>query len=277
MKAVNNSRPGGVWNTVSSALLVHRDLTWELTKRDVESRYRGANFGVLWSVLTPVLMLLVYIMAFGSIMKSKWPGTDDSIATFSLIIFAGLIIHGFFAECLSKASTIITANTSYVKKVMFPLEILPWQLVLGAFFHLAINLIVLIGAILIVNHRIPPTLIYLPVVLVPFVLMMLGISYFVAAISVYFRDTNQIISPLVTAALFLSSAVVPINSIPRALLPVFNANPITLIVNQLRNIALWDKSPDWASLGIYTCIAIALTVAGAWTFDKLRGGFADVL
>ncbi len=255
----------------------HWPLSLELTKRDIEGRYRGSSLGIVWSALTPVLMLLVYILAFGWIMKSRWPGADNSITTFSLIIFAGLIIHGYFAECMTRASTLITANASYVKKVIFPLEILPWPMLLGALFHLGVNFLVLFCAMAVVGHPMSFTILWLPIVIAPLIVMMLGVSLALSALSVYFRDIGQIISPLVTAALFLSSAVVPVSSAPKAIQSVFRANPITLIIDQVRDVVLWSKQPDLAALGIYTLVAVIVAIVGAWLFQRMRGGFADVL
>lgn len=255
----------------------HRSLLWELTKREVLGRYRGSNLGLLWSLLAPLLMLTVYIVAFGSIMRSRWPGTDDSTATFALIIFPGLIVHGFFAECLVRASGLVVANANYVKKIVFPLEILPWPMMLSALFHVVANLAVFVAFQLAVHGQVPWTICFLPVVILPFVLMMAGITWLVAALAVYFRDIGQLMPPLATAALFLSSAIVPVNAVPQQFQILFRLNPLTFVIDQVRAVALWGAVPEWSGLATYGALSLVVMVGGLLAFKSMRAGFADVI
>lgn len=253
-----------------------RTLVVDLATRDILGRYRGASLGIIWSVLTPFLMLGVYTLAFGEILRSRWPGADDTLE-FSIILFAGLIIHGFFAECLMRAPALVVGNANYVKRIVFPLEVLPWPMVLSALFHLGMNFLVFVIGSLLVRGEVPWTIVLLPVVLIPLVLIALGVGWFVAALGVFFRDIGQIVTPLSTAMLFLSSAIVPVDALPAKYQSVFRLNPLTPIIDQSRAVALDGKLPDLISLAIMTVLALIWCRLAYGYFQKTRRGFADVL
>ena len=255
----------------------NRSLAFELTQREVLGRYRGASFGLLWSLIRPFLMLLVYTMAFGFIMKGRWPGSSGSTTDFALILFAGLTVHGFFAECFTRAPQLIVSNTSYVKRVVFPLDILVWSMTLSALFHLVMNMVVLLLLYLCVKGSIHPTAVLLPIVLIPLVILTAGIGWMASALGVYLRDIGQIAGVIAAAMLFLSSAIIPVESVPASYRIVFELNPLTFIINQVREVVIWGRLPDWTGLAIYTLIACVVAVIGHRVFTKLRVGFADVL
>lgn len=260
-----------------SALLQHRTLTLELTKREILGRYRGASFGLLWSLISPFLMLLVYTLAFGYILKSRWPGTNGSTSDFALILFVGLTVHGFFAECLTRAPHLIMSNTNYVKRVVFPLDILVWSMVLSAFFHLFANTLVLILLKWFWHGELSWTLLLLPFVYLPLMILVLAVGWLVSALGVYLRDIGQFVGVLAAAMLFLSSAIVPVKSLPESYQWVFYANPLTFIIDQAREVAIWGRQPDWTMLGLYTLVATVLAFGAFQLFQKMRRGFADVL
>jgi lipopolysaccharide transport system permease protein len=260
-----------------SAFGKHRSLTFELTQREVLGRYRGASFGLLWSLISPFLMLLVYTLAFGFLMKGRWPGSSGSTTDFALIVFAGLTVHGFFAECFTRAPQLIIANTGYVKRVVFPLDILVWSMTFSALFHLVMNMVVLLIMYACIKGSIHPTALLLPVVLLPLVILTAGVGWLVSALGVYLRDIGQIAGVVATAMLFLSSAIIPVETVPASYRIIFELNPLTFIINQVREVVIWGRLPDWFGLGIYTLIACAVALVGHQIFKKLRVGFADVL
>lgn len=260
-----------------SAFAKHRSLTKELTKRDILGRYRGASFGLLWSLLSPFLMLLVYTLAFGYVLKSRWPGSTGSTTEFALILFVGLIVHGFFAECFVRAPQLILGNANYVKRVVFPLDILVWSMVLSALFHLAMNTLVLLTLQLIWRGEIHATALLLPLVIAPLVLLTAGIAWTLAAFGVYLRDIGQIAGVITTAMLFLSSAIVPPQSQPEHYRWVFMMNPLTFIIDQAREVVIWGRLPNWLGLAVYAVAAMAVAIIGFAVFKKMRRGFADVL
>lgn len=255
----------------------YRSLTFELSKREVLGRYRGASFGLLWSLLSPFLMLMVYTFAFGSVMKARWPQEAGINHRFSIILFIGLIVHGFFSECLIRAPTLITGNSTYVKRVVFPLEILPWPVMISALFHASMNLIVFALLTLALEGHLDWTLVWLPLVFLPLVLISLGVSWIFAALGVYVRDIGQVTGVLSTAMLFMSSALVPVNTLPAGLQRVFALNPLTFIIDQARLVALYQGVPDWVDLFWYSLGGLAFMFAGYSWFMATRRGFADVL
>jgi len=257
--------------------IAHRSLLWEMTKRDVLGRYRGASFGLLWALLSPFLMLCVYTIAFGFILKSKWPHAGDSKANFALILYVGLIVHGFFAECLVRAPQLVLGNPNFVKRVIFPLDVLPWSMILSALFHALINMLVFVILHRITAGPLPWTVVFFPVVLLPLVLLVAGVAWFLASLGVYLRDINQVTGVVATAMLFLSSAIVPVEALPERYHALFRLNPLTFIIDQARNVALWGQQPDWAGLGIYALAALGVMYAGCAWFRGTRAGFADVL
>mgnify|MGYP001245678122 FL=1 len=253
-----------------------RSLVWELTKREIAGRYRGASFGVLWALLQPFLMLGVLTLAFGEVLGSRWPGAEGT-AGFAIILFVGLMVHGVLAECLGKACTLVTANASYVKKVVFPVELLVWPVLASALFHFLANALVL-AAILVLVGRTPPfTLLLLPVVLLPMLLLCLGLVWALASLSVYVRDVQYVVPALVTAAMFLSSVIVPPDAVPEAWRFVFEGNPLTPVVDAARAVALAGTMPDWSVLAVQGAMGLVVAIAGGVLFMRLRRGFADVL
>lgn len=283
MAAVPTTATNGVGGALGflaapfSAFGAHRSLTLELAKRDVLGRYRGASFGLMWSMLTPFLMLLVYTLAFGSVFKSQWPQARAGGPDYAMILFVGLIVHGFFSECLIRAPQLVLGNPNFVKRVIFPLEILPWPMLLSALFHALMNLLVFL-VLHLLRFGLPPwTIVLFPLVLLPLTLLCAGIGWLFASLGVYLRDIGQITGVLATALLFLSSAVVPVQTLPDSFRWVFELNPLTFIIDQAREVALWGNLPDWLGLASYTGAGLLFCYfAYAW-FRATRPGFADVL
>jgi lipopolysaccharide transport system permease protein len=249
----------------------------QLAVREVIGRYRGSLIGLLWSFLHPLLMLAVYTFVFGVVFQARWGGEVESKADFAVVLFAGLIVHALLAECVNRAPHLVLSNTSYVKKVVFPLDILPWVIFASALFHAAVSFVVLLLVQLALTGNIPITVFWLPVVLAPFALVILGLSWFLAAFAVYVRDVAQIVGILTTVLLFLSPIFYPISALPPAVQPLIYLNPLTFIIDQVRAVALWGGTPDWAGLGLYSLVGLAVAVFGYFWFQKTRPGFADVL
>ena len=260
-----------------SSLAKHLSLVLELAKRDVQGRYRGASFGLLWSLISPFLMLMIYSFAFGSVMRGRWPQIEAGHTNFSIILFAGLIVHGFFAECFNKSVTLITSNPNFVKRVIFPLDVLPWPMVLSALFHVAMNLTVFMVLRFFLDGVVTWTTIFFPFVLLPLVVLVLGVSWFMAAAGVYFRDLSQVTAPISMALLFLSSAMMPIDTVPESYRAVFRFNPLSFIIDQSRDVLLWGRMPDWRGLAGYLLLSCFVFYLGYAWFRVTRKGFADVI
>lgn len=249
----------------------------ELAKRDVLGRYKGASFGLLWSLISPFLLLCVYTFAFGTVMGGRWPQIETQQTHFSIILFAGLIVHGLFAECLTRAPALIVANSNFVKRIIFPLDILPWPMVLSAMFHALMNVLVFIALRLALDGQFDWTIVLLPLVLLPLVVLILGVSWFLASLGVYLRDITQVTGVVSMALLFLSSAMMPVESVPESFRWIFLVNPLTAIIDQARNVMLWGRMPDWMVLLRYLIGALCVMYLGRAWFAATRRGFADVL
>jgi lipopolysaccharide transport system permease protein len=265
---------------------VDANLIFTFIRREITGRYRGSVLGIVWSMLTPLFMLAVYTFVFGVVLRTRWAGqsgtaganaAEPSTAEFAVILFAGLIVFQLFAEVINRSPTLILSNANYVKKVVFPLEILPVVALGSALFHATVSLVVLLTFRLFVFGVVPVTALALPVVLAPFCLVVLGLSWFIAALGVYYRDINQFLGTLITALLFLSPIFYPLSAMPDWLRPWVAFNPITFAVEQTRAILIFGKAPDLAGLAFYSVIGLAFATLGYAFFQKTRKGFADVL
>lgn len=262
------------------ALSTHRSLIAQLTEREIIGRYRGSVLGLLWPFITPLLMLALYTLVFGVILGARRWGVGEakvSIGEYAIILFAGITLHGVLAEMLAQCPRLINSNPNFVKRVVFPLQILPIVTLGGALFHALISFAMLLTVQLMLTGTLPLTFLLLPVVLIPFAILNLGVGWFLASLGVYFRDIDQILRPVTTMLLFLSPIVYPIEAIPQRLQPLLYLNPLTFIVEQTRAVLIFGQMPNWLGLAIYTIIALAFAAIGLWWFQRTRKGFADVI
>ncbi len=248
-----------------------------MVKREVIGRYRGSFLGLLWSFVNPVLMLAVYTFVFGFVFKTRWGQGGTDKYEFTLVLFAGLIVFNLFSECISRAPGLILANVNYVKKVVFPLEILPMVALGSTLFHAAINLLVLLIFLVALGHGFSWVMLWLPVVLLPFLLLIMGLSWLLASLGVFVRDIGQFIGMALTVLMFMSPIFYPLSALPESLRGYLSFNPLTLVVEQVRNVLLWGQAPNLNALAIYSLIAIFVAWFGLFWFEKTRKGFADVL
>lgn len=260
-----------------AALCRNRELIKVSAKREVLGRYRGSVLGILWSFFNPLFMLSVYTFVFSEILKARWNVGSDSKTEFALILFSGLIIFNFFSECINRAPSLILSNVSYVKKVMFPLEILPAVTLFSSLFHALISLCVWLLAYLAFFDAPPVTALYLPLIVLPFMFFILGLSWMLASLGVYLRDVSQFIGIITTALMFLSPIFYPATALPEAYRHFLYYNPLTPVIEQTRDVLFWGKSPDFSMLGVYWLISVTVACMGFAWFQKTRKGFADVL
>jgi lipopolysaccharide transport system permease protein len=257
-------------------------LVFSLIQREVTGRYRGSLLGLLWSLLNPLFMLAVYTFVFGVVMRSRWsmPSGQEahhSTGEFAVILFCGLLAFQFFADVVSAAPNLIVANVNYVKKIVFPIQILPVVSTGAALFHAAVSFVVLLFFVYFVFGGIPLTVVLTPVVFAPLAVLVIGFAWILAAMGVYFRDVSQIVQPLVTATLFLAPIFFQRTAMPVWSQPLLSFNPLSIPVEALRAVAIFGTQPDWTALGYYSLVAIAVALIGEQFFQKTRRGFADVL
>lgn len=255
----------------------NRSLVHASVRREVLGRYRGSALGLLWSFFNPLLMLAVYTFVFSVIFKARWDIGSDSKTEFALVLFAGLIIFNLFAECINRAPNLILSNPNYVKKVVFPLEILPFVGLLSAFYHALISLIVWLAAYLILFGIPKLTVLLLPIVLLPFALLILGLSWALASLGVFLRDVSQFIGVVTTILMFLSPIFYPLSALPETYRYFLYFNPLTSVIEMARDVLFWGQLPNFALLSIYLPIAMLIAWLGFVWFQKTRKGFADVL
>lgn len=259
------------------ALAGNRRLVSNLVRRDISGRYRGAIGGSMWAFLTPLLMLAIYSFVFGYIFQSRWSSDDTRQVPFPIVLFAGLVFANFLSECLNRGPTLVTANPNYVKKVVFPLEVLPWVATGSALFHAAIGAGALVLAMLVTGTAVAPTALLLPLLFVLFVPMCAGLMWLLAAIGVYFRDMQQFIAVASAALVFLAPVFYPRTLLPEDKRWLLALNPLTFVVEAARDLVLWNQLPPWPSTLAYAAASLAVAWLGWIAFQATRRGFADVL
>lgn len=273
-----NTVPSGSLAALIESLWLHRQLIGQMTKREVLGRYKGSVMGLAWSFINPMFMLAVYTFVFSVVFKARWGGGGgESKTQFALVLFTGMIVHGLFAEVLNRAPSLILYNVNYVKKVVFPLEILPVISMAAALFHSLVSLGVLLVAFTLFNGFLHWTAIFLPLVLLPLVILTLGLAWILASLGVFLRDVGQTIGLVMTMMLFLAPVFYPITALPEDLRSWILLNPITFIIEQAREVLIWGGGPNWTGLFIYMVVASAIAWIGYIWFQKTRKGFADVL
>jgi lipopolysaccharide transport system permease protein len=256
----------------------NRNLIWQLTRRQVVGRYRGSVMGLAWSFFNPILMLLVYTFVFSVVFKARWGiGAEESKADFAIILFVGMIIHGLFSDCVNSAPGLILSNVNYVKRVVFPLEILPWVAMGSALFHALVSLAVWAVFYLVVSMGFRWTAVFLPLVILPLILGTMGFAWILASLGVFVRDVTQVIGILTTVLLFLSPIFYPLSTLPLEYQSLLRLNPLTFIIEQAREVLIWGHMPDWTGWVVYLAASAAVAWLGFWWFQKTRKGFADVV
>ena len=255
----------------------NRQLIIQLIKRDVLGRYRGSVMGLAWSFFNPLLMLTVYTFVFSVVFKTRWGGGGEDKVNFAIILFVGLIVYGLFAECINRAPSLIVSNVNYVKKVVFPLEILPSVAIGSALFHAGISLTVLLATQLLINQRLPWTVLIFPLVLLPLVLTILGFAWLLSSLGVFVRDIAQTTSIITTVLMFISPLFYPVSALPPKYQLWLHLNPLTLIIEEGRNVLIFGNPPNWLAWGLALAASLLIAAGGFWWFQKTRKGFADVL
>lgn len=251
------------------------ELLRELLRRDLAQRYRGSALGVLWSLLTPLALLVTYTLVFGVFMQMRWPGTGG-IADFALMVFVGLLIHGVLAEVLTRSPHAIVHNPGLVKRVRFPLELLPLVPVGTALAHLAVGAGVLLVSIALIRGLDAHAL-WLPLTLLPLLPVLLAIALIVAGLGVVVRDISHAMAVIAMLLVFAAPVIYPLEAVPAALRDWLYLNPLTLPIVETRAVLLGGRAPDFPALALYTLAAVTLALAVRLAFVRAARTFADAL
>jgi lipopolysaccharide transport system permease protein len=255
----------------------NRELIKASAKREVLGRYRGSIMGILWSFFNPLLMLSVYTIVFSVVFQARWGVGNGSKTEFAVVLFAGLLMFNLFAECINRSPSLILSNVNYVKKVVFPLEILPTVTLLSAMFHALISLgvwFLAYGLFFSIPHA---TVLLLPLIVLPFVMFIMGLSWVLASLGVYLRDVSQIIGVITSVLMFMSPIFYPVTAFPEDFRYLLYLNPLTPVIEMTRDVLYWGRTPDFQLLGTFWLATFLIAWIGFAWFQKTRKGFADVL
>lgn len=259
----------------------HRALILRLARREIEARYRGSMLGVFWALVVPLLLLAVYTVVFSTIFPARWSFATGGHAHFALILFSGLILFNVFAEVVNRAPGLLFENITYVKKVVFPLEVLPWVSVTVALFNAAVSSAAFLAGYLLLVGAPPPTAAVFPLLLLPLVLLAVGASWFLSALGVYLRDIQQFVPVIVTVLLYLNPVFYPLDMarerLPAPLFALVQLSPIAVTVEGARNVLFAGAWPDWGALAVQVVVGWLVAWLGLSWFCKTRKGFADVV
>lgn len=283
MATLITSRSESVWHYLNPIAMVrnlwqHRDLIRQFTKREIEGRYKGSFLGLFWSFVNPLVLLLIYTFVFGVVFQAKWPQTKTGgLGEFAVIIFCGITAYNIFSECVNRAPGLIIGVPSYVKKVVFPLEILPVSIFGAAVFHGMTSLTILLVVNLVINASIHWTLILLPLVSLPLIFLSLGLSWFLASLGVFVRDIGYTVALLVQVFFLITPIFYSFESIPEPFRTIIRFNPLASIVENYRRVILWGVAPSITGLVLWSAVTFLIMLLGYGWFMKTKKAFADVL
>ncbi len=254
----------------------NRNLIRSMVRRDILGRYRGSFGGVFWTVLNPLLLMATYFFVFGIVLRARFQG-DPSRAGFVLYFLCGMLPWLAFSEAAGRAPFIILEYRNFVKKLVFPLETLPVNLVAAGMVTQVFALGVFVIGLLIARGGLPATVLWLPVLLIPQLLFTAGVCWFLAALGVYVRDLGQINGFLLTLWFFLTPICYPTESLPREALFILSKNPMFVLVTGYRDIFLGAHAPSFGPVWKLWVLSGILFLAGHAWFYKLKKNFADVI
>ena len=260
--------------------LKYRELIFQLTSREISQRYQGTYLGAIWSFITPLLMLLIYTFVFSIIFRARWGDhihSAQGMAQFAVTLYAGLIPFVVFGESANRAPTLILGVPKYVKKIVFPLEILPMAVVGGILVHSLFSIGILIVLAYVFTGTCSYTFFLLPLVYIPLIFLCLGLSWFLASLGVYARDIRNGVEILVQMLMFLSPVFYPADMVPEQFRTVLGINPLTSILDNFRRVLLWNEYPNWTLWGIWTAVTLLLALLGYLWFMKTKDGFTDIM
>jgi lipopolysaccharide transport system permease protein len=277
IRAVAAQREDGIVFGMFRRAWKHRHLLSLLIERNVEASFRGSVLGKLWTALVPLLRLAVYTLVLGFILRVKWPGHGNTPLETALLYFVGLTFYDFFMEAISTAPSLMHDNVNYVKKVVFPLEILPCAMLGAALVRLGVTSTILLIFFLVIRGVPPLATLAVPLVVAPFALIVLGAVWFLSALGAYVRDLRQLMGVVALMMMYLSPIFFPLAMIPERARPFFYANPLAFMIESTRAALFSAEWPNWAGLALYSAIALLFAAAGYRWFLRVKPGFADVV
>lgn len=248
----------------------YRELLKTNVKKEIRGKYKNSFLGVLWSFLNPLLQIVVYAVVFQLILKN----TKENYAIF---ICCGLIPWTFFSSAISRAAFTMVENGNIIKKVYFPREILPISIVTSGAVNFLISTVIILIFLFAYGLGVTKYIIFYPIILLVQYVLLLGISFIVSAITVYFRDLEHIIGIILMVGFYATPIFYSEGTIPESFVNIINLNPMAHIIYAYRDIFYYQQMPNFTSLAIVGAISVAITVIGYFIFKKLQKGFAEEL
>lgn len=257
----------------------NRRLIYQLAIRDVSARYRGSAAGLLWSIVAPLCLLLSYQLVFSQVFPAKWPVVPGGVEfPFALLVFAGIVVFAFFADCLGRGPTLISANPNFVKKVVFPIDALAFVAAFVALFHLIGALLVLMLFFLVLTGSVPPSFVFIPLVLLPMVIFSIGALWILSALGTYLKDLQHVVPVVITLLFFFSPVFFPASGIKNEWVrDLLSLNPLTGWIESTRTLLFAGALPSVRSWSTQIAVAWFVFYLGFWLFRRVRPGFADVI
>ena len=254
-----------------------RALIRHFTRREIEGRYRTSLLGVAWSFINPLVLLSVYTFVFGVVFRQRWGGAEGSLSQFGLVLFAGMIAFGVFSECMSRAPGLIVSTPNYVKRVVFPLELLAVSVLGSALFHAAISLMVLLVVDIALGGIPQWTWLLVPVAIVPVACLSLGLLWGLSSLGVFVRDLSYAVALVVQVLFFLTPIFYPLSAVPESLQGLIRWNPLVPAVDAVRASIFPDITASWGAVGVSAAIGVLVMIVGYAWFMRTRRSFGDVL
>lgn len=267
LKVLNSAYPLVPWK--------HNFLIKQLAQRDIMARYKGSVLGLGWGLLFPLLILLAYTFVFRTVFKARWPNGGDSTTEFALQVFTGLIVFNLFSDLLNRAPRLVLEQPNLVKKVIFPLEILPWVALCNGFFHAFLSLIILLLALMVIGPGLTPWALATPLIFMATVPTLLGVAWLLSSLGVFIKDVGHAMGPTVTMLMFMSPVLYPAESLPPNMRALLWLNPLTLPIESLRDVLLKNRPPHWGALAIYMLVGLVFSYLSYRFFDRLKPAFSD--
>lgn len=271
----------GFLNPIVTArnLWSHRDLVWQLARRDVAMRYRATHLGLLWSVLTPLIQLAVYTFLFAIVFKIRWGSdTGESRGIYALAMFSGMLVYNVFSEVMTRAPGLVVGNPNYVKKLVFPLEVFVPSALIGALINMVISLAVWLAGWVLITRTWPHlTMVWLPIAVIPVLFTTVGLSWGIASLGVFVRDLSHAVQLFVWILFFMTPIFYRVDSVPYPYRAILEVNPLSHAIEDVRNALMHGMHPDWPWLGAATLGSLLLAQLGYAFFMKSKRAFADVL
>lgn len=277
---VTSAKPG-FWRAILGSLATLYDKRWlikYLAQRQWSRRYQSSHLGLVWALLSPLMMVAMLTLIFSEVLGIKFREvTGDSTLNFGLYLYCGLIPFLAYSEALTTGVNVIRRNSNLVQGVVFPLEILPMTSIITSLIQSMFGVGALMLVLMVLEHRLHWTALLLPLVIVPQLLFTLGLSYLMAVAGTYMPDIRETLRAVVRATFFITPILWPTGRVPEDWRFLVDYNPLAVLVNAYRDLILEGELPGLESALYFTLFAAALFVVGLFVFDRVKHNFADLV